>query len=271
MEGNDQVPAWADALGKRFDEGMAAVNQRLDAIESGAGAGAASEEELARKKAEEEAAAAKALQEEADRKAAEEAARLDSEEAARKAEEKAKVRADAEETLRKENETLRADAQRVSKDNANLQEQIKAMDAKITVLTTPLSNDDRDALSGAQARWDSVAQMFGEQVAAPLFGENPIAYRKRLAAKFQKHSERLKDIRLDSLDEQAFAVIEEQIRQDAQVYARSPEVSPSGKLIPIIRRDSAGREITEFHGDMDAWLGFFKQKGHALRLRSPRQ
>ncbi|MFM0503955.1 NUDIX hydrolase [Paraburkholderia caffeinilytica] len=276
----EQVPAWADALGKRFDE----VCSRLDTLENKGGdpmpaapltadsaAGELGAAETAGHKeheleaaalaagAVEESAEAKAARADAERRDAAETARLDSEEKERK-EKEAMERKDAAE---------RMDAQ--ARENADLKAKLDAMNARITSLTTPLSVTDRDALSSAQARWDSVAQMFGEQASAPLHGESPRAYMVRLASKYQKHSPKFKAIRLDSLDIDSFDAIEEQIRMDAQTYARSPAVSPTGRLIPIVRRDEAGRQITEYSGDMNAWLGFFKHEGQGVRILDPRQ
>jgi 8-oxo-dGTP pyrophosphatase MutT (NUDIX family) len=283
-ENMEQVPAWADALGKRFDEACSALGARMDALENKGGDAALAAEEAAKHKAEEErrkeeeakraingamnagaaeeSDEAKAARAEQERKDAEEKARLDAE---------GKARLDSEEKERKDSEAMRADAQQLRSDNADMKKQIEAMNAKLAALTTPLSASDRDQLSAAQARWDSVAQMFGETAPAPLNGETPIAYRQRLAAKYQKHSASFKGIRFDSLDSDSFSAVEERIRMDAQEYAKSPAVSPSGKLIPIIRRDEAGRQITEYSGDMDAWLGHFKHQGHSIRLLDPRQ
>jgi 8-oxo-dGTP pyrophosphatase MutT (NUDIX family) len=267
----EQVPAWADALGKRFDEGLASFGQRLDALENKGGdpmpaapmrgdAGPAAEMAVAEAAgAVEESAEAKAARELKERQDAEDCARRDSEEKERKEKEEME-RKDAAERL---------DAQ--SRENADLKAKLEAMNARITSLTTPLSVSDRDALSSAQARWDSVAQMLGDSIPAPLHGESPIAYRQRLASRFQKHSDKFKGIRLDSLDGVVFDTVEEQIRMDAQAYAKSPAVSPTGKLIPIVRSDEAGRRITEYSGDMDAWLGFFKHQGQGVRLLDPRQ
>jgi 8-oxo-dGTP pyrophosphatase MutT (NUDIX family) len=267
----EQVPAWADALGKRFDEGLASFGQRLDALENKGGdpmpaapmrgdAGPAAEMAVAEAAgAVEESAEAKAARELKERQDAEDCARSDSEEKERKEKEEME-RKDAAERL---------DAQ--SRENADLKAKLEAMNARITSLTTPLSVSDRDALSSAQARWDSVAQMLGDSIPAPLHGESPIAYRQRLASRFQKHSDKFKGIRLDSLDGVVFDTVEEQIRMDAQAYAKSPAVSPTGKLIPIVRSDEAGRRITEYSGDMDAWLGFFKHQGQGVRLLDPRQ
>jgi 8-oxo-dGTP pyrophosphatase MutT (NUDIX family) len=274
----EQMPAWADALGKRFDE----MCSRMDAIEQKGGetfpaaelkpdaaTGAAAEHEAEREGAREvshEKAAehqiAEAVREgekeqQAEHRADADQARLDSEEEERKEKEKKeKERMDAQ---------VRADAQ-LRTENADLKKQIAAMDARINALATPPSASDRDQLSAAQARWDSVAQMLGDSVPAPLHFETPIAYRKRLAEKFQRHSDKFKGIRLDSLDGAVFDTIEEQIRMDAQAYAKSPAVMPAGRLLPTIRLDSAGRQITEYHGDMDVWLNHFKHHGVVAKV-----
>lgn len=133
-------------------------------------------------------------------------------------------------------------------------------------IVKPRSPEDADALSAAQARADQIAQLFGDTVTAPLHGETPISYRKRLAAKFQKHSAKMKGIRLDSVDGPAFDLVENEIYADAHKAALSPEASTHGRLIPIVRRDSAGREVTEYQGDMDAWLNTFKSTGVVLKV-----
>ncbi|QGZ66365.1 NUDIX hydrolase [Paraburkholderia acidisoli] len=272
----EQVPAWADALGKRFDEAYSTLNARMDAIEQkggetmpaaelrpdASGHEAAAAADLAAAEAAgaaEETAEAKAARELKERQDAEQA-RLDSEEAERTE----KERKEKEEKERMDAQ-VRADAQ-LRGENAEMKKQIEAMNAQIKALATPPSASDRDQLSAAQARWDSVAQMLGDSVPAPLHFETPIAYRKRLAEKFQKHSDKFKGIRLDSLDGAVFDTIEDQIRQDAQAYAKSPSVMPAGRLLPTIRMDSAGRQITEYHGDMDVWLNHFKHHGVVAKV-----
>lgn len=287
MDGmEEQVPAWADALGKRFDAACSEMGARLDAIESKGGdqmptgqltadsaASALGAAETAGKEehaleaaalaagAQEETAEAKAAREAKERKDAElmaDSTRLDSEE---------KERADKERLEKDRKDAARADSQ--TRENAELKSQIAAMNARLTSLATPLSPSDRDALSAAQSRWDSIAQMFGDTVPAPLHGESPIAYRKRLATKYQKHSPSFKAARFDSIDDDSFGGIEEQIRMDAQAYARTPSVMPAGRLIPIVRYDEAGRKITEYSGDMDVWLNHFKHHGMVAKILRP--
>lgn len=285
MDANvEQVPAWADAFGKRLDEACSTMSARLDALENKGGdpmptapmtadsaAGELGAAEAAGKKeheleaaalaagAVEESAEAKAAREAQERSDAAEAARLDSEEKERK----------EKEAMERKDTAERLDAQ--SRENADLKAKLEAMNARITSLTTPLSVSDRDALSATQARWDSVAQMLGDSIPAPVHGESPIAYRQRLASRFQKHSERMKAVRLDSLDGAMLDMAEEQIRMDAQAFARSPAAMTVGKIQPRRYHDAAGRQITEYDGDMNAWLGFFKHEGHGVRVLDPRQ
>lgn len=264
MDGmEEQAPAWADALMKRVDS----VCSRMDAIENKGGdempakpltadaaEGAAEregEKEMGlEKKAEGEIAAA-IKEGEAEHRSEE---RADS---AEKKDEEEKERADS---------AARADSQRLSRENAELREQIKRMNGTLSTLTKPLSTEDRDALATAQMRADSVMQMFGQSAAQPLHGESPIDYRRRLAAKLQSHSSDMKGVKLDSIDGPAFKLVEDRIYADAQSAALNPAAAPAGRLIPIVSRDEAGRQITRFTGDIDAWMGHFKAPGVVCKV-----
>ncbi|WP_257806357.1 DUF2213 domain-containing protein [Burkholderia glumae] len=264
MDGmEEQVPAWADALRKSVDS----VCARMDAIENKGGdempakpltadaaEGAAEregEKEMGlEKKAEGEIAAA-IKEGEAEHRSEE---RADS---AEKKDEEEKERADS---------AARADSQRLSRENAELREQIKRMNGTLSTLTKPLSTEDRDALATAQMRADSVMQMFGQSAAQPLHGESPIDYRRRLAAKLQSHSADMKGVKLDSIDGPAFKLVEDRIYADAQSAALNPAAAPAGRLIPLVSRDEAGRQITRFTGDIDAWMGHFKAPGVVCKV-----
>ena len=128
------------------------------------------------------------------------------------------------------------------------------------------SPSDRDALATAQARADAVAQMFGDSASQPLHSENPIAYRKRLAERFKKHSAEFKETRLDSIDGATFDLIEAKIYADASAAALEPSNMPDGVLIPIVRRDSSGRTITEYKGDIKAWMNAFTATGAIVKI-----
>jgi len=241
MEEDEKMPAWADAIMKR-----------LDSIES---ARADSEEKEDGKKEE---------------------AKADSDGEVDKEIEETKGMVEAGEGLENAMEAHKSEnneedkaleyADSLKKENADLRARIEAMDAKINVINKPISSADRDVLAKAQSRADSLAQMFGEEISAPLYGESPIAYRKRLADKFKKHSKELAGIKLDSMDEVSFGVIEERIYADAMGVARSPSVGSSGRLIPVVRKDSAGREITTYYGDSNEWLNPFKGVGMKVKI-----
>jgi len=234
MAGEDKAPAWADALCAKVDS----VIGRVDSMEMA---------DKARKDAEDEAK----------KKADYDATKTEDELKADKA------RKDAEEDEAKKVEAKKAEEEKADAARKLSESQaatIADMQARLSVLSQPLSAADRDQLSAAQSRADSVAQMYGDSVAAPLHGESPIAYRKRLASKFQKHSKEFADIKLDALDGPVFDQVESKIYSDAQAHAMSPSVAVAGRLIPHVRLDSVGRTITTYTGDMNAWLNIFKSK-----------
>ncbi|KGC03343.1 NUDIX domain protein [Burkholderia multivorans] len=270
MDGmEEQVPAWADALMKRMDS----VCSRMDAIENKGG------DQIPAKPLEADSAATTAERDGAAELSHEHAAARELAEAERAgaAEQRAEQRADSAETPeekeKREKEekeradsAARADSQRLARENEELRAQIKRMDGTLSTLVKPLSIEDRDALASAQMRADSVMQMFGQNATAPLHGESPIEYRKRLASKLAAHSPDMKGIKLDSLDGAAFKVVEDKIYADAQVAARNPASAPAGRLIPIVSRDEAGRQITRFTGDIDAWMQHFKAPGVVCKI-----
>lgn len=233
-ENEEKVPVWADNLGRRLD----AMCARMDALENKG--------------------------EVADRKDSEEVNEAEEKKDESKEEER-KDFENAEEDGKKEREAEeRADAQ--ARENADLRAQIEVMNRRLTGITTPLSNEDREELSRVQMRADSLGQMYGESITPPLHGEKPIDYRKRLAAKFAKHSPTMKDVRLDSLDGAAFDLVEREIYADAQTAARAPANLPNGRLIPIVRKDSTGRQITEYEGDIAVPFAAFQSGGMTVRI-----
>ncbi len=236
----ETMPAWADAIVKRMDAMDAKEDKKEIMSEEDAKKLEAKEADEAKKAGEAE----KEIEAKADEAKAAEAKKADEEKEAKEKEKADSAKADA--ALKAENEELRNN--------------ITALNSRIDGIFAGQTSEDREALSVAQARADSLAQMFGDSVSPPLHGETPIEYRTRLAGKFIKHSD-VGEVKLDSLDPASFAVIEDKIYADAQTVALNPGDSADGRLIPIVRRDSSGREITEYQGDMNAWLGHFKAPG----------
>ncbi len=178
-------------------------------------------------------------------------------------EEKKEEKADSDE--KKEDKEARAD----SVDVAALRAELATVNATLAAVTAPMSNSDRDALATAQARADAVAQMFGDSVTPPLHGESPLSYRKRLASKFQKHSPQFKDVKLDAIEGPTFDLVEKTIYADAHTAALSPAEATTGRLIPMVERDSAGRQITRFAGDIKAFMAPFMAPGQTVAIRRP--
>lgn len=149
-------------------------------------------------------------------------------------------------------ESHRDDAQR---SDAEIRAKIASLEAKLARATRPVSREERDAMARAQARCDSVAQMFGLRAEAPLAGEHLDSYRRRLVAPLMKYSERAKKINVDRLDSQSFPVIEDMVYADAQAAAKSPAAATPGRLVPQTFRDEAGRLCTKYTGDPLTWMG----------------
>ena len=138
----------------------------------------------------------------------------------------------------------------------DLKRQIEELQRTMRGLTTETPPAERDILARAQARADGVAGLFGERALAPMLGESGLAYRKRVLAPFQKHSARLKDMRLDTLDANSLVPMEDMILADAVGAARSPGRAAPGILIPITTREG-GRDVTRFTGDIGAFMAPF--------------
>lgn len=128
-----------------------------------------------------------------------------------------------------------------------------------------LSDSEREELSEAQAKADSVANAFGERASAPMAGETPLAYRRRLASKFKAHSKEYASIDLNAVADSAlFGIIEKSIYADAQTAAYSPATVVPNQVRAIVRADATGRNITTFAGDPAAVWGPFQLKARRV-------
>lgn len=122
----------------------------------------------------------------------------------------------------------------------------------------------------SQARADQVHMALGNRAPAPLSGERPLAYRRRLARGLQRYSSEFKRVNLEELPAgEAFDAIETRVYADALEAARRPEVIP-GVLREIRKRDFTGREIIEFVGD-DTFIGLMRPNAkRVMRFNTPR-
>jgi len=120
-------------------------------------------------------------------------------------------------------------------------------------------DDEEAAYADCQAKADSVYSAFGKSASRPLQGESLMAYRKRMVRGLQAHSDEMKNVNINAIkDEAMLSVVEKRVYADAVAASRGTGAIAKGQLIEIHKKDRAGRTITEFRGDMEAWLGEFK-------------
>jgi len=204
--------------------------------------------------------------EKADAEECEAKEKADAEEAECMAKEKhAKEKADAEEKAAKEKadaeakEKADADAKEAEekaakeKADADIRRELAELKSRIP---TELSDAERNEVADAQVKADSVFSAFGKRAPAPLSGEKPLSYRRRLLVQLQEHSPDFKSVDLSSIADAALlGFAEKQIYADAQ-SAASLTVGP-GMLREIKRADATGRQISTFEGDPAAtWAPF---------------
>jgi len=121
------------------------------------------------------------------------------------------------------------------------------------------ADEDEAVMADCQAKADSVYSAFGKSASRPLSGESLTAYRKRMVRGLQAHSDEMKNVNINAIkDEAMLAVVEKRVYADAIAASRGTGAIAKGQLIELHKKDRAGRTITEFRGDMEAWLGDFK-------------
>ena len=230
---DEQIPAWADELGKRFDS----FEKRLDSLES------------PKKDSRPAEAADKKDSEGEDSK--KDAKRKDTEgDTDKDTDREDRARKDAAQAI-----TLRQQAAKI----AEMEKRLNDVYAEPTI-------EDRNAIAETRSRADSIYQaLTGQTASAPIPGESPIAYRKRLVDGLRKFSDRMKDVRVDSLTGEAFAVVEDRIYTDALAATRSEAIVPAGTLRAITRNDN-GHIRTDYIGDSAAWTAPFRA-GAVRRLK----
>lgn len=121
------------------------------------------------------------------------------------------------------------------------------------------ADEEEAAMCDAQAKADSVFSVFGKSASRPLKGETLTGYRKRMLRGLQGYSDAYKGVNINSIkDETLLALAEKQIFADAVAASRASAHIGAGQLIATQKKDQAGRTITTYRGDMEAWLGDFK-------------
>lgn len=140
---------------------------------------------------------------------------------------------------------------------------IKSMQRQIDELTRsqqPLTIEDRDAVSKAFHKYDSLFQMLMDGTPQPLPGESPVAYRKRCANGLRKYTTSFKNYAFhDAQQVEDFGLVENAIFSEALAYAKNPPAADIQGQVREIRDSTTlpGKVISTFVGDPHAvWEPF---------------
>lgn len=256
------IPAWADALVKKVDS----LCERMDTFDKKDRKDRKDEtEEEAHKKEGEDLRKAEEEHKKEDKKDRKD--RKDESEEKKGEEEERRAGKELEKGREEEKKDSRMDS--LAKENAILRDRLASVEVGVKSLSRELSHEEKDALAMAQSRADSLFLSLNEKLTAPLFGETPISYRKRLASRLQKYSPKLKDVKLDSISDAAtFEILEREIYADAASASTSPAFLPEGKLIPEKFTDFAGRICTKYRGDIKAAFAPWVQRSVPFRVNT---
>lgn len=179
------------------------------------------------------------------------------------------------ESEKEEKQEERGDSRKdsaLARENAEMRLRLAALEGTMKKFSRETSAADQDALASTQSRADSVAAMFGDRAPPPVAGEEPIAYRRRMLGRFQRHSPRFKDTRFDSYDANTMGLVEDQVYADAVSSARTTTEVRGGVLIPYVEKGYGGREITRFYGDIGAFMEpFVPQQAQIVKLNRPQK
>lgn len=121
---------------------------------------------------------------------------------------------------------------------------------------TAVALDDEAECAKAQVRADAVFQSHGQRAPAPISGESPLNYRRRLLMPHLRHSKEFGNANLRSVSGALLDGLETRVFADSIAASMRPEV-PEGQLLAIDRVDQSGRTITEFHGNPGVWMRQF--------------
>lgn len=159
-----------------------------------------------------------------------------------------------------------------SKDNDaeldSVKGELSALRARIADLSgrvpAILSEDARERFASLQEQADPAFQAFGDRAPAPMDGETPSNYQRRLAGRLQKHSAKWAGKRLSAIsDSDLLETIASDIYADSIAAARRGVAVQPGELREIVTRSQAGHTRIEFEGDASSWMDSFA--GHTMR------
>jgi hypothetical protein len=160
-------------------------------------------------------------------------------------------RKDAEE-VKEEGDHRVADSN--SAEIAALRREIAALNRRAPAI---MSDIDRERFAAIQEDADPAFQAFGDRAPAPLSGETPIQYKRRLGAKLQANSPKWSKARLSAVaDDAMLDTILADVYADSIAAARAGADVMPGHLREVSRQ-AGGHIINEFVGEPSSWMGGF--------------
>jgi hypothetical protein len=137
---------------------------------------------------------------------------------------------------------------------AALRRQIAQLNARAPAM---LNDIDRERFAVIQESADPAFQAFGDRAPAPLDGETPTQYKRRLGSKLQANSPKWANARLSAVsDDIMLDTILTDVYADSIAAARRGSDVQPGHLREISRQ-SGGHIINEFVGEPASWMGGF--------------
>ncbi|MGH7012555.1 MAG: hypothetical protein ACREEL_00095 [Stellaceae bacterium] len=156
----------------------------------------------------------------------------------------------------------------LERENAALRQRLTDAENLYAAIQRPATPTERDQLATTQARADSLAAKFGEHAPAPMPGERPDNFRRRVLSGLKKFSPQFADFDVARADDALLAVAEPAIYEAAEAVAHAGTATTAA-LVKVEEADSTGRKITRYYGDNLAWMAPFMSGGQIVRINRP--
>jgi hypothetical protein len=147
-------------------------------------------------------------------------------------------------------DSARADSMKI----ASLERELKALRKAMA----PQATNEREEIAKAIHRADSVFMSMGEPSVTHVPGESAFAFRKRIATRLAKFSNRFKDVEISKIaDVKLFNPIEDAIYADSIEYSKAPPIKAGS--VHMIERKMGNLSVWEpsSNSDPHGWMDTF--------------
>ena len=147
-------------------------------------------------------------------------------------------------------DSARADSMKI----ATLERELKALRKAMA----PQATNEREEIAKAIHRADSVFMSMGEPSVTHVPGESAFAFRKRIATRLAKFSNRFKDVEISKIaDVKLFNPIEDAIYADSIEYSKAPPIKAGS--VHMIERKMGNLSVWEpsSNSDPHGWMDTF--------------